>query len=348
MPQTKILLTGATGYIGGTVLSTLLSSTNEMVKASKLSAIVRKQSQADLLSEKGVNAILFDGLDDLQALRKAASEHDIVINVAITYHTASAEALLRGLDDRQKKTGKLGHLIQTSGTSNIADKPFSGGYVESAVLSDKNDIYAYERYRQSIEVYPQRTSDLLVCEQGEAAGIKTYVIMPPTIYGEGTGFFNRRSIQINTMMRAALKDGYASRVGAGEAEWDHVHVVDLANFYELMVARILAGDDLEANLNGIYFCQSGHQSWREVAERIAEVGHALGYLKSYTVRQITLQQASEKFGAGLPAENLEAAYASRARSSADRAHELGWRPTKSRKDFEDGFVDEWNAVAKEA
>ncbi|KAK1775286.1 hypothetical protein QBC45DRAFT_422568 [Copromyces sp. CBS 386.78] len=348
MAQTSILLTGATGYIGGSVLSTLLSSTNVQIKACKLSAIVRKQSQADLLKEKGVNAIVFDGLDDLETLRKIASEHDIVINIAITYHTASAEALLRGVDDRQKKTSKLGHLIQTSGTSSIADKPLSGAYVESAVFSDKSDIYAYERYRQSLEVYPQRTSDLLICEQGEAAGIKTYVIMPPTIYGEGTGLFNRRSIQINTMMRAAMKDGYASRVGTGEAEWDHVHVVDLAKFYELMVARILAGDDLESNLKGIYFCQSGHQSWREVSDRIAEVGHSLGYLKSYTVRQITLQQASKKFGDGLPAEIMEAAFASRARSRADRAHELGWRPTKTRKDFEDGFADDWRAVANEA
>ena len=120
--------------------------------------------------------------------------------------------------------------------------------------------------------------------------------LPPLIYGEGTGFFNRRSIQINTIMRAALRDGYASRIATGEHEWDHVHVLDLAQFYELMIVRILEGcNKLDVHSKGIYFCQSGHQTWREVSDRVARVGYALGFLKSYTVRQVTLQDAAERF-----------------------------------------------------
>lgn len=169
--------------------------------------------------------------------------------------------------------------------------------------------------------------------------------MPPLIYGEGTGFFNRRSIQINTIMRAALRDGYASRIDKGEHEWDHVHILDLAQFYELMIVRILEGcNKLDVHSKGIYFCQSGHQTWREVSDRVAMVGYALGFLKSYTVRQVTLQDAADRFWRGLPLEALEPTLASRSQTRADKACELGWRPVKSREDFEGCFADEWVSV----
>lgn len=203
------------------------------------------------------------------------------------------------------------------------------------------------RYRQSIKPYIQRTSDLLICEQGEASDVKTYIIMPPLIYGEGSGFFNRRSVQINTIMRAALRDGYASRIGSGEHELDHVHILDLVLFYELMVIRILEGYSLDTHSKGIYFCQTGHHSWGEISERIARVGYALGFLKSYSVRQVTLQDAAEKFWKGWPLEALEPGLAARSRTHADKACELGWRPKKGREDFENCFADEWASVVNE-
>lgn len=186
-----------------------------------------------------------------------------------------------------------------------------------------------------------------MCEQGEASDVKTYIIMPPLIYGEGTGFFNRRSIQINTIMRAALRDGYASRIGTGEFEWDHVHILDLASFYELIVVRILDGYELDTHAKGIYFCQSGHQTWGEISDRVARVGYALGFLKSYTVRQVTLQDAQERFWKGLPLEALEPTLASRSQTRADKACGLGWRPVKGREDFEGCFADEWLSVGNE-
>lgn len=72
---------------------------------------MRKQEQADLLREKGLNAVLFNGLDDSDQLRAAASEHDYVIHTPTGFHTGSAFALIEGLGERRKKTGKNVHFI---------------------------------------------------------------------------------------------------------------------------------------------------------------------------------------------------------------------------------------------
>ena len=112
--------------------------------------------------------------------------------------------------------------------------------------------------RNEKQPYHQRQSDLTVVETGLDFGVKTYIIMPPTIYGIGTGHFNQQSIQIPAMIRSALKTKQAEVLGDGKASWDHVHVVDLANFYECAVQKLLAGEDLPSGRKGIYFAANGH------------------------------------------------------------------------------------------
>ncbi|KAM5350137.1 hypothetical protein ACJ41O_006642 [Fusarium nematophilum] len=347
MPSAKILITGATGYIGGSVLSALLASAYPDIKDSQISALVRKQEQAHLLQEKGINSIVFEGLDQIELVRQVASEHDIIINSASAFHSRAAEALIQGLAERKKRTGKETYLIHTSGTSSLGDLPISGGYRETRIFSDKDDIYSYERRREDLEPYQQRTTDLVVFEKGEEAGVKTYILMSPTIYGLGSGFFNRTSIQIDALMRAARKDGFASVIGDGAAEWDHVHIDDLVELYELIVGKLLAGQDLPSNKRGLYFTETGHQSWREVSELVAREGKALGYLKSGEVRQVSLKEGVDKLGKALPPNAVELGFASRSRTAADLTREVGWKPTKTRKDFEESFNEEWRIIGNE-
>ncbi|EED13540.1 NAD dependent epimerase/dehydratase family protein [Talaromyces stipitatus ATCC 10500] len=347
MAVTKVLITGATGYIGGSVLATLLTSINPKIRGISISALVRKQEQAAILKENGVNGIIFSGLDDTDFVRKVASDHDFVINTANAFHFRAAEAIILGLADRKKQTGKDVYLIHTSGTSSLGDFPITGSYTETRVLSDKDDIYTYLRHREDLEPYQQRTTDLVVFEKGEAASIKTYILMSPTIYGLGSGLFNRTSIQIDAIMRAARRDGFTSVIGSGAAEWDHVHVEDLVQLYELVLARLLDGDNLPSNKKGIYFNETGHHSWRYLSERISRDGNALGYLTSDEVREVSLKEWITRSRKALSPRTVELGFASRSRTRADLARELGWKPTKTEKDFKDSFMDEWKVIAKE-
>lgn len=174
--------------------------------------------------------------------------------------------------------------------------------------------------------------------------------MSPTIYGIGSGFFNRTSIQIDAIIRAAQRDGATTVIGTGKAHWDHVHIEDLAVLYELLLARVLAGDvsGLPSNKKGVYFNETGHHSWREVSERVAAAGKQVGRLVTDEVREEDLDAAAPKFGKTLSPFVAELGFSSFSRTQASLARQLlGWAPKKNRKDFEDSFVPEWEYLANE-
>lgn len=327
-------------------MTALLVSSNPKFKDLKISALVRKQEHAEILEEKGVNSIVFDSLDNIEVVRKVASEHDIVINTANSFHHQSAEAIILGLADRRKQTGRLTHLIHTSGTSALGDHPITGSHKESRVFSDEEDIYTYQRKREDNAPYPLRTTDLVVYEKGDAAGVKTYILMSPTIYGIGSGLFNRTSIQIDVIMRAARRTGFTPVIGPGPHEWDHVHIEDLVRLYEVILTGVLTGTDLPSNKQGIYFNETGHQSWREVSERVANSGKETGYLTSSEVREVSLDEGAAIIG--YPPLVTELGFASRSRTQALKSRRIGWKPTKTRADFEASFAKEWEIIGKEA
>lgn len=190
--------------------------------------------------------------------------------------------------------------FQTSGTSNLGDQPVSGKYHEVNVFTDKSNIYAYQKFRESLQVYPQRTTDLVTVETGIQVGVPTHIIMSPTIYGVGSGIFNKLSIQVPIMMRAAIKSGQAVMIGDGKGIWDYVHVLDLAHLYELLVLKIIAGEKLPSGERGILFSATGRYSWAELSESIAKALFTVGAVKTDVVRSIDVPEAGKQFGRDSP------------------------------------------------
>ncbi|KXH51856.1 hypothetical protein CSAL01_13510 [Colletotrichum salicis] len=344
----RILLLGASGYIGGSVLTTLTKSRDPLLSECDFTVMVRQESHAKFFEEQGLKPVLFSGLDDLETIEKIAAEHDIIINTGSTFHTAGAKATLAGLQKRMKSTGRQTHLIQTSGCGSLADRSTSNRYYETRVFSDKNDdIYEYEKGRESLEAFPQRTTDVTVIEEGERLGVRTYIMMSPIIYGLGSGAFNRASMQIEALVRAAHRDGFVSVIGKGAGEWDYIHVDDMSSLYEMIVGAVLQGKSLPSNKRGIYFGESGHVSWRMISEHIAEVGYEMGLLSTKEVRSITLEEAAGKLFR-FDADVTELGLASRSRTRADLARELGWKPTKTKADFLANFRRVWEIVVQES
>ncbi|KAI9821020.1 MAG: hypothetical protein M1827_003753 [Pycnora praestabilis] len=346
MSGTKLLLTGATGYIGGSVLNTLLSSTRSPLENLQTSVLVRREDQAKLLAEKGVNPILIKDLDDVDVIRRAASEHDVVVHTASGFHSASAKALILGLGDRKKSGAGKGevHCLHTSGTSNLADQPITGKYKEDRVFSDTDpDIYGYEVKREKSQPYHQRTTDLTVVETGKEVGVKTYIIMSPTIYGVGTGSFNKLTMQIPSMIRAALKNGHASVIGEGKGQWDHVHVEDLAVLYELMLSTILKGgkQKLPNGEQGIYFSANGTYTWKDVSEGVAAACTELApdRVSTKEVKSMSLKEGAKMWAGG---DELLAEL-----GFASNRDIFGWKPKRTQEDFRKHFRDETEIILKE-
>lgn len=99
----------------------------------QISALVRSAAQVDAISKLGVEAIVFKGLDDLDVIKSAAAEHDgrlftaissifvnlshtlkVVINCASAMDLQASLALLEGLQNRRKATGRDVHFLQVS------------------------------------------------------------------------------------------------------------------------------------------------------------------------------------------------------------------------------------------
>lgn len=103
-----------------------------------------------------------------------------------------------------------------------------------------DDIYDFER--QHPEEYSQRVTDLAVVDTAGELGVKSYIVIPPTIYGKGTGFFATISQQIPHLTRLAIREGQTIGINEGASIWNHIHAEDMADFYSFLLARILQDD----------------------------------------------------------------------------------------------------------
>jgi nucleoside-diphosphate-sugar epimerase len=173
-------------------------------------------------------------------------------------------------------------------------------YYERRIFSDKDDLYAYLEMREDREVYAQRTTDIAAIETGLEENVKTYLIMSPTIYGIGTGLFNKKSIQLPAIIRTAIKKGQVDVVGDGTGAWDAVHIQDLAPLYELLLVKVLQVEDVPSGKQGIFFSETGDFTWMQLAQGLANELHRQGILKTADVKHLTLQEAAEQWGNGSP------------------------------------------------
>ena len=116
LSQSKILILGAAGYIGGTVLTNLLKEHD----ASKITVMVRKPEQKELFSNLGIQIVEGD-VSDASLLKKLASEHDIVMNFAVAFggDEASIQALVDGLEERTTKSQSKPVYLHTGGSGTV-------------------------------------------------------------------------------------------------------------------------------------------------------------------------------------------------------------------------------------
>ena len=103
-----IFLTGATGYIGGSVAARLIGAGH------RVRGLVRSGESAALLAARGIDPVL-GALDDAELLTGEAGAAEGVINTASADHAGAVRAIIAGLADSSKP------LLHTSGSSVIGD-----------------------------------------------------------------------------------------------------------------------------------------------------------------------------------------------------------------------------------
>ena len=158
------------------------------------------------------------------------------------------------------------------------------------------------------------------------------------------------------MMKIAIKLGQAHVLGTGSESVDHVHVLDLADMYELLLRKLVSSDvdKLPYGERGIYFGENGSCTWREVADGVVRAGVKLGVLKTEEVREVhSCQEWADLVGSTsqilLPSASIvELGFAGHFKTSADLARELlGWKPTRGSEAFERHFEEEMRMILEQ-
>lgn len=198
----RVALTGATGFIGSHVLEDLQDHGH------KVTALVRDDSQADVVARRGATPAVVD-LYDRPSVVRVLGGVDAAVHTASPGDETSADLDSAAVDaaiDAFAGTGKT--YIQISG---------AWVYGANSSISDDSPFNppALVAWKEPIE---RRLLD--------AGGMRAVVIVSGVAYGDGGG-------GIPGLLLASPRDdrGNLIMLGTGEQHWSTVHAADLADFF---------------------------------------------------------------------------------------------------------------------
>jgi nucleoside-diphosphate-sugar epimerase len=237
----KIFVTGASGYIGGSVAALLTR------KGHQVRGLVRNPAKAESLRAIGIEPAI-GALDDAALLTAEARAADAVINAADSDHQGAVEALLAGLAGSGKP------FIHTSGTSLVGDEAM--GEPSDATFTEETPVKPEPDKEHRVALNKR------ILEA--APGVRTIVLCNSLIYGHTLGV-PAQSVQIPPLVAQAKESGIPRFIGRGLNIWSNVHIADMAELYLLALEKAPAGS--------FYYVENGEASFRDL---VRAIGKALG------------------------------------------------------------------------
>ncbi|RWR05764.1 NAD-dependent epimerase/dehydratase family protein [Paenirhodobacter populi] len=253
----KIFVTGASGFIGGSVAAQAVRRGHEV------RGLVRSPEKAQACAAFGIVPV-HGILADHELLVAEASVADAVINAASSDDRPAIDALLGALAN----SGKT--LIHTSGSSIVADDAV--GNASDAVFDEDH--------------LPQPTADKAARVALDravltAVGMRSIVLCNSLVFGDSLGP-PARSVQLPLLIDFARETGRAAYIGSGLNRWSTVHIADVADLYLLALETAAAGT--------FAFVESGEAAFLDMARSIADA-LAIGEPIS-----LSMEAAEERWG----------------------------------------------------
>jgi nucleoside-diphosphate-sugar epimerase len=283
----KIFVTGATGYIGGSVAERLIASGHEVL------GLVRSAESIPLLKDRGIESVV-GNLDDPEIITRTALETDAVIHAASADHPGSVVMLIAALE----RTGKT--LICTTGSGIAADSA-AGEYASSVVYTEDTHFEPVPFRR------PRVAMNRLVREAAIDKGVRSIVICPSMIYGKGRGL-QPNSDQLPKLIAVSKQAGAGVYFGKGLNRYSNVHIDDLVDLYLLALEKAPGGS--------FFFAENGNASFKEIAEMISRSLGLGGKTVSLSAEDLA-RQYGDAGRYGITSNSLV---------SAVNARRLGWSP----------------------
>jgi nucleoside-diphosphate-sugar epimerase len=236
----KVFITGATGYIGGSVATKLLERGDTVL------GLARSDAAAAALKKRGIEPVAGD-LNAYTPFVQVSKRVDAVINAANSDNPFVVHALLTGL----RGSGKA--LIQTSGSSVIGT--YDNGEPSERIL-DEDTPFTPE---------PEKAGRVAIDQSALAAaksGVRSIVIRPTLIYGRGIGV-SATSIQLPKLIDIARKAGVPRHVGRGLNIWSNVHIADVVDLYLIALDKAPNGS--------LFYAENGEAAFKSVAQSIGRM-----------------------------------------------------------------------------
>ncbi|KAI1851516.1 hypothetical protein JX265_012402 [Neoarthrinium moseri] len=323
----NILITGASGYLGGTLLNRLGEA--NLPPYGKLFALIRTDDQAEKAKKLyGAEPLRFDAYNEDAVLEALRSHHITVVYHLIDPRTEVSQlAFIKALGEVKKQTGSEVHFLHTTGAkifSSHADAP-----TDRPLLDTDPELYHIQKSQKPSNEFFQAAvaTNNLVIEQAEVHGVQAYIFAPCIVYGQGEGFGNVISIQTVAVVRAAKGAGRVYRTDQGQPTWPVCHVYDNTTLYISLLRAILNGAKPDHGRNGYYLASSGSVVWDDLYSAIAKSLKQRGVIGDDTVATAD-KAALEEMGKalGCPASFVPIMVGGKCTFVAERANKkLGWQ-----------------------
>ncbi len=214
----RVFVTGATGFIGSSVVRELLAGGHDVL------GLARSEHSARALETVGAEAHS-GSLEDLDSLREGASRADAVIHLGFNHDfsrfaesCAHDARIVEALGSALEGSDRL--LVVTSGTAMLPP-----GQVSTEATPMPSGPNAHPR------VATERA-----CDAVAERGVKVAVIrLAPSVHAEGDKGF------VSFVADFARKNGASAYIGDGTNRWCAVNRDDAARLYRLALERN-AGD----------------------------------------------------------------------------------------------------------
>lgn len=255
----RILVTGASGYIGRALVRALVRFGHQV------SGLARSRHAAATVEALGARPVA-GNLADPAPWRAEVGAHDAVVHLAMAHGGRTAELDARAVDtllEEARSQQRTRHLVYTSGVMVLGDT----GSVPATEDASTAGAAAAVAWRPVVE---------RVVLAAETSSLATAVVRPGMVYGGGSGI-------IASFFETATERGASLVVGDGTNRWAVVRRLDLADLY----LRILS-----ARAAGVFHgVEEGSERVVDIARRASELAGAAG-----AVELLSREEASSATG----------------------------------------------------